>query len=100
MEMERRIGNTPICLTKGQTLSQWFRALRGVDLNDNRSPGASYLRCDWCGQEHRRWFVQKVCTNCVTAPRGYHRRLYELTAWGVACAACGLIGFLAAWVTK
>lgn len=73
---------------------------RGFD-NENkpRSPGASYLRCDWCGEEHRRWFMQRVCTNCVVAPRGaYSRRAYELVLWGLACGTCGMTGSLATWL--
>lgn len=80
------------------TRLNWER--RSLADNDQpRSPGASYSRCDWCGQEYRRWFLQRVCTNCVVAPRGaYSRRITEFVVWGLACATCGTIGFLAAWV--
>lgn len=73
----------------------WYKVMKF-----NPAPGASYLRCDWCAQEHRRWFLQRVCTNCVVAPRGaYSKRLMELVLWGLACATCGTLGWLAAWVT-
>lgn len=79
----------------------WERLLADNDQQPRSSPGASYLRCDWCGEEHRRWFVQRVCTNCVVAPRwALSRRRLELTLWSVGCAACGVIGLLAGWVTK
>lgn len=81
---------------------RWFDIIKHHPANDDnpRSPGASHLRCDWCGDDHRRWFIQRVCTNCAVAPRGsYGWYRQQMLLWGAACAACGVIGFLAGWVT-